>query len=205
VTQLSETGTPPAGDAALLALIAAGDPAALTGWFEANVDALYAFVYFRVGNDPDLAADATQGTFAAALERLADYDPARGSMTTWLRLLSRNVVRKLLSERRKATQLQLLWDNIDQSLAHVYEGIDRELLPADALERKETRELVGMALANLPPQYRQVLEAKYMDGQPLQAIADMRSATVDSVKAMLRRARAAFRDTFLTLARSGVV
>ena len=198
------SASPQCGDS-LLTRISAGDPAALTAWFEQNADPLYAFVFYRVGNDPDLAADATQSTFAAALERLADFDPSRGSMVTWLRMLSRNIVRDLLSRHRKAAQLQSTWDNIDASLVRIFERIDHDLLPDAALERAETRELVGMALANLPPQYREVLEAKYMEGHPLEAIAAMRSATIDSVKAMLRRARAAFRETFLTLARSGVV
>ena len=188
----------------LLRRIAAGHPDALSAWFEQHVDALYAFIYYRVGNDPDLAADATQSTFALALERLSQYDPERGTMVTWLRMLSRNVVRDLLTRHRKAAQLQAAWNNIDQSLARIYERIDHDLLPDEALERKETRQLVGMTLANLPPHYREVLEAKYMEGLALDAIATMRSATIDSVKAMLRRARAAFRETFLTLARSGV-
>jgi len=196
---------PPTRDEGLLAKLRAGDPDALAAWFERHVDALYAFTYYRVGKDPDLAADATQSTFAIALERLADYDPQRGEMLTWLRMLSRNVVRDLLARHRKAAQLQLAWDNIDASLGRIYERIDRELMPDAALERKETRELVGMTLANLPPQYREVLEAKYMEGCPLEAIAATRAATIDSVKSMLRRARAAFRETFLTLARSGVV
>jgi len=192
-------------DDRLLRKITAGDPAALTTWFERNVDALYAFIYYRVGNDPDLAADATQSTFALALERRGDYDPQRGDMITWLRMLSRNVIRDLLARHRKAAQLQTAWDNIDHSLQQILERIDRDPLPDAALERKETRELVGMTLANLPPHYREVLEAKYMNDQPLEAIARMRSATIDSVKSMLRRARAAFRETFLTLARSEVV
>ena len=193
------------GSDELLTQIRAGDPGALTAWFEDHVDALYAFVYYRLGRDPDLAADATQTTFAIALERLGDYDPERGAMLTWLRTLSRNVIRDTLSAHRRAAQLQTAWNNIDASLQRIYDRIDRELLPDAALERAETRELVGMTLANLPPQYREVLEAKYMEGHPLEAIARMRSVTIDSVKSMLRRARAAFRETFLTLAQSEVV
>ncbi len=62
-------------DANTLMLIRAGDPAALTRWFESHVAPLHAFVYYRVGRDRDLAADATQSTFALALTRLDDYDP----------------------------------------------------------------------------------------------------------------------------------
>jgi DNA-directed RNA polymerase specialized sigma24 family protein len=44
-----------------------------------------------------------------------------------------------------------------------------------------------------------------MHDHSLDDIATTRSTTLDSVKSMLRRARAAFRETFLTLARSDVV
>ncbi|MFP4058225.1 MAG: RNA polymerase sigma factor [Candidatus Brocadiia bacterium] len=196
---------PPPSDARLLARIARGDPEALTAWFEGTVDALYAFVYYRVGHDADLAADVAQSTFALALERLDRYDPQRGDMVTWLRLLSRNVIRDTLAAHRRAAQLQTTWDNIDASLHRLYERMDADLLPPAALERSETRELVSTTLANLPPHYREVLEAKYMDGRSLRAIAATRQATVDSVKSMLHRAREAFRETFLTLARSGAI
>ena len=48
--------------------------------------------------------------------------------------------------------------------------------------------------------YREMLDAKYLDGQSLQTIATSRGTSIDSVKSMLRRARAAFRTTFKTLA-----
>jgi RNA polymerase sigma-70 factor (ECF subfamily) len=184
--------------------IRAGDPAALTAWFERHVDPLYAFVFYRVGNDPDLAADTTQATFAHALERLGDYDPARGDMLTWLRLLSRNIIRRTLATQRKAAQLQTVWDTLDASLRRLYRGLDRDPLPDAALERAETRELVGMTLANLPSHYREVLEAKYLHDETLETIARARDATVDAVKSLLHRARAAFREIFLTLAESEV-
>ena len=43
-----------------------GDPAALQGWFDANVDQLYGFIYYRVGNDLQAASDITQATFERA-------------------------------------------------------------------------------------------------------------------------------------------
>jgi RNA polymerase sigma-70 factor (ECF subfamily) len=187
-----------------LARIRQGDPQALDDWFRQNVDSVYAFVFYRVGNDPDLAADATQAAFAAALERLAEYDPERGDMVSWLRTLSRNIVRDTLRQHRRETQLALVWERIDETLKRVYERIDQDLLPDEAMERQETRELVGMTLASLPPQYRDVLQAKYVDGHPLEAIARMRETTLDSVKSMLRRARLAFKETFLTLAQTEI-
>jgi len=201
--------TPPQHESAEDALqrvrrIATGNEDALADWFETQADTLHAFIYYRVGRDPDLAADVTQATFTKALERLDDYDPERGDMAAWLRTMSRNVIRDTLATHRKTAQLQLVWDRIDESLRAVYERIDREQLPEAVLEREETRELVGMALANLPLHYRDVLEAKYMNGHTLEAIAEMREATLDSIKSLLRRARAAFKETFLTLAKAEI-
>ena len=188
-------------DRTLLERIAQGDAVALTDWFHANKGPLYAFVFYRVGSDADLAADATQATFMAALERLNDFDPQQGTMKNWLRYLSRNIIRKCLADQQRGEQLQLAWDEIDQTLQAAYQRIDRDLLPDEVIERNETRELVSMALSNLPPHYRDALAAKYIDGRSLEAIADAGSTTIDAVKSQLRRARAAFRECFLALAK----
>ena len=183
----------------ILNRITAGDADALAAWFHQHKDNLYSFVFYRVGSDPDLAADVTQATFTLALERMGEFDADRGDMINWLRYLSRNIIRGTLvrhfRNRQSATVAQL-----DDELRSVYGQIDSQPLPDDVLLKHETRELVEMALAELPPQYREVLEAKYMDNQPLELIANERETSVDSVKSMLRRARGVFRDTFLGIA-----
>jgi RNA polymerase sigma-70 factor (ECF subfamily) len=186
--------------AQLLSGLAAGDRAALERWFHEHQAGLYAFAYYRVGQDADLAADATQATFAAALERLAEFDPQRGQMAMWLRTLARNVIRGLLIQHRRGVQMQMAWDEIDETLLRAWQQMDCRPLPEEVLQRQQTRSLVAATLANLPPQYQAVLQAKYLDGQPLEAIAQRRQTTLDGAKSMLRRARAAFRECFLALA-----
>ena len=177
-----------------------GNPEALRCWFEENVDGLYGFVYYRVGNDPQAANDVTQATFERALEQLDRYDPDRGSMAAWLRVTSRNLIRDHLKASRRAVPLQDLWDRLDEVLESHFSEIDDQELPVEVLEREETRELVSMTLAVLPDHYREVLDAKYLEEQSLESIALARGATTDSIKALLRRARAAFKQTFQTLA-----
>ena len=133
--------------------------------------------------------------------RAGDHWSSSHASITWLRYLSRNIVRSLLEKHRRGVQLQAVWDQIDDSLRAAYEAIDQEALPDAVLQREETRELVQMTLANLPPQYRHVLESKYIDNQPLEAIAQVRNTSIDGVKSMLRRARAAFRECFLAIAK----
>jgi RNA polymerase sigma-70 factor (ECF subfamily) len=187
-----------AGDAA--AISQADVEGALARWFHQHQPGVYAFAYVRLGRNADLAADATQATFAQALDRLAEFDPERGEMAMWLCTLARNVIRGLLNQRRRAVQLESDDRCLEQTLLRALRRINAQPLPPAVLERQETRELVSVTLANLPSQYQAVLEAKYLRGQPLEAIAKQRNTTLDSAKATLRRARAAFRDYFLTLA-----
>ena len=177
-----------------------GDPAALQSWFDQHVDGLYGFIYYRVGNDAQAAADVTQATFERALEKLGEFDPGRGSMATWLRITSRNLIRDHLKVCKRNVPLEALWSRLDSVLESHFSEIDDRQLPDEVLEAGETRELVSMTLANLPNKYREVLDAKYLEEQSLESIAAARGTSIDSVKAMLRRARAAFRATFQTLA-----
>jgi RNA polymerase sigma-70 factor (ECF subfamily) len=187
---------PRAGD---LRAAQAGDRDAIARFYDAHVDGLYAFVFYRVGRDASLAEDVVQETFAVALSRRADHDPARGSVGSWLTVLSRNVIRDHLRAHRRTDDLQQAWERVDATLAQVFAAMAERPLPGDVLERAETRDLVHMAVANLPEQYRNALVRKYVDGESLDAIAAELGISADAVKSLLARARRAFRDTFATL------
>lgn len=176
-----------------------GDSAALAEWFGRHADAVYGFAFYRVGRSADLAAEVTQETFCKAIQKLADYDAARGPMVAWLCMLSRNCIRDVLRQRGRQP-LAAMWDSVDGSLQRVYEELDRSPLAEEVVEAQETADLVGMALTNLPDAYRRVLRAKYIEDRSLQEIAADQATTVDAVKGLLKRARAAFKQTFAALA-----
>jgi RNA polymerase sigma-70 factor, ECF subfamily len=187
------------GPDADLRAAARGDAAAIGRFYDAHVDALYAFVFYRVGRDATIAEDAVQETFARALARVADYDPGRGSVVAWLCTLSRNVIRDQLRAHRRSDELADTWERIDASLAQIFENLGHSPLPGDVLERAETRALVNMTITHLPEPYRVVLARKYVDGDSLETLAGELGLSVDAVKSRLARARRAFRDTFATL------
>lgn len=177
----------------------AGDRGAIGRFYDAHVDGLYAFVFYRVGRDQALAEDVVQETFAIALSREADYDPARGSVGSWLTILSRNVIRDHLRAHKRSDELQSRWERIDATLAQTFAAMAERPLPGEVLERAETRDLVHMAVANLPGQYRTALTRKYVDGESLEVLSKELGISVDATKSLLARARRAFRDTFATL------
>lgn len=176
-----------------------GDRLAIGRFYDAHVDGLYAFVFYRVGRDAALAEDVVQETFTIALTKRESYDAARGSVASWLTVLSRNVIRDQLREHRRADALQATWERIDATLAQTFAAMAERPLPGEVLERAETRDLVHMAVANLPEQYRTALTRKYVDGESLETLASELGISVDAAKSLLARARRAFRDTFATL------
>jgi RNA polymerase sigma-70 factor (ECF subfamily) len=177
----------------------AGDRLAIGRFYDAHVDGLYAFVFYRVGRDAALAEDVVQETFTLALAKRETYDAARGSVASWLTVLSRNVIRDHLREHRRADALQTTWERIDATLAQTFAAMAERPLPGEVLERAETRDLVHMAVANLPEQYRTALTRKYVDGESLETLASELGISVDATKSLLARARRSFRDTFATL------
>jgi len=176
-----------------------GDRAAIARLYDGHVDGLYTFIYYRVGRDTALAEDVVQETFAVALSRHADYDPVRGSVASWLTMLSRNVIRDQLRAHRRSDELAATWDRIDATLAQTFAAMAERPLPGEVLERTETRDLVHMAVAHLPEQYKTALTRKYVDGESLETLAKELGISVDATKSLLARARRAFRDTFATL------
>src|SRR5688572_22486348 len=127
------------GPDADLRAAARGDAAAVGRFYDQHVDALYAFVFYRVGRDAALAEDVVQETFTRALARVADYDPARGGVVAWLCTLSRNAIRDHLRAARRSDDLADTWERIDASLAQIFESLAQSPLPGDVLERAETR------------------------------------------------------------------
>lgn len=186
----------------VFAAAAAGDASAIGQLFDAHVDGLYAFVFYRVGRDAALAEDIVQETFSHALARVREFDSARGSVAAWLTTLSRNVIRDQLRAHRRGSELAATWARIDTSLGQVFAAMADAPLPGDVLARSETRDLVHMAIANLPPQYRTVLVRKYMDDISLAAMAEELGLSQDAAKSLLARARRAFRDAFTIFSQS---
>lgn len=189
-------------DRRLLRRASRGDEAAIAELYQANVDGLYAFVWYRVGRDDNLAEDVVQETFTRALDRWDEYDPDRGSMLSWLRTESRNVIRSHLLSHRRSAELRATWERIDESLAQIFAALDREPLTHEVIERSETRDLVNMTIANLPESYRDALMRKYVDGDSVTALAKRLDLSEVAAKSLLARARRAFRETFSTLSQT---
>jgi RNA polymerase sigma-70 factor (ECF subfamily) len=179
--------------------ILAGDRAAAEGFFRTHLSALYEFVHYRVGGNRALAEDVVQDTLVSALERLSAFD-GRGSLHTWMCGIAKNKIRAQRRKRRPVLVEDLL-EEADPEIDAILAAVDREPLPEWVLERAETSELVGATLSSLPPDYRELLVGKYLDGLSLVEIAARRGRSEKAAESTLHRARIAFGRIFTLLAK----
>lgn len=186
-------------DVALRDRILAGDQDAARFVFEEHFDALFEFAHYRLGGDRAQAEDTVQDTFVVALESLSNFD-GRSSLHTWLCGIAKNKIRAHRRKRRPATLADVL-EEADDELEALLARVSSEPLPDWALERKETRELVGATLSTLPPDYRRALLDKYVSGRSVAQIAASAGRSEKAAESMLTRARVAFAEVFELLAR----
>src|SRR5262249_19322514 len=139
--------------AALKRGLLAGDSAALRAFHDLCTRPLYAFTYHRLGRDHHAAEEVVQETLLLALERIAQFDPERGDLHTWLAWLSRNATRRANEHRRRFVTIDA---GGAASAAAPSEPPDDQL---------DTPALVAVALERLPQGYRTVLERKYVRGE----------------------------------------
>ena len=75
-------------------------------------------------------------------------------------------------------------------------NIEREPLPDWVLEQEETAELVGATLSSLPPEYREALVGKYVDGLSVAQLGERVGKSEKAAESALHRARLAFSKVF---------
>ncbi|MCE9592561.1 MAG: sigma-70 family RNA polymerase sigma factor [Planctomycetes bacterium] len=177
----------------------AGDRTAGGELVDRHLQPLYEFVHFRVGGDRALAEDVVQETFVVALESLDTFD-GRSSLHGWLCGVAKNKIRSLRRKRRP-TPLADVLDESDAEIDAILAKVESEDLPESVLEARETRDLVGAALASLPLDYRAALVGKYVDGKSTAELAAASGKGVKAAESLLHRSREAFARVFELLAK----
>jgi RNA polymerase sigma factor (sigma-70 family) len=114
--------------------------------------------------------------------------------------IAKNKIRAQRRKRRPVLVEDLL-EEADPEIDAILAAVDREPLPEWVLERAETSELVGATLSSLPPDYRELLVGKYLDGLSLVEIAARRGRSEKAAESTLHRARIAFGRIFTLLAK----
>ena len=194
----------PTFDAAWKLRACAGDERAVRELVDAALEPLFRFSFYRVGRNRHLCEDVVQATILRAIAELSSYTPERSAnnIVPWMAGLARNEIRRALAREPATSSLETLWARMDEDLRTIFRGLESSPLTDDILVREETRDMVNTTMSQLPQHYREALEAKYVSLRSVREIATARSASEKSIESLLTRARQAFRETFLALARN---
>ncbi|MDR3210423.1 MAG: RNA polymerase sigma factor [Planctomycetota bacterium] len=200
--KLREVGDLPLGQhpndsGELMLRVAKGDEKALEEFYNAYFISLYRFVFYRVGYDHHHAEEVVHDTFMEAVEKATDYNPTRGSLSSWLKTISRNRIRSCNAVMMRPREMEKTWESQNSNLEEVFTNMEKE--PGQKLDNAYISELVDVTLGKLPQEYSRLLQMKYVANQSIRDIAQASQRTEKSVESQLARARNAFRDIFNSL------
>jgi RNA polymerase sigma-70 factor (ECF subfamily) len=162
----------------LHARLLAGEESALVEVYERYGPLVYA-VAVRLVRDPAAAEDVIQEVFVHVWRRPASYDPASGTLQTWLAMLARR--RAIDAIRRTARQ--------QRRAAAETEAVPAAPDPADAAVDAALTSSVWAAVNALPDAQRTAVLLAYERGLTAREIAARLGIPEGTVKSRLRLAR----------------
>ena len=142
-------------------------------------------VAFRILNDPDTAADATQEAFIKAFKSMAQY--SGGSFKSWLmRIVTNTCYDQLRYDRRRPTDPLDGDEAEDEYDSHLIDTADP---PEATAVRHELSDMLQACIHKLPPDQRVVLVLRDVEGFNYDEIAQITEVSLGTVKSRLNRAR----------------
>jgi RNA polymerase sigma-70 factor (ECF subfamily) len=189
-------------DLALARRVVAGDEAAFRTLFDAYFARLFRFALVRVGGDAAAAEDIVQQTFCRALEHLDGYR-GEAALYTWLCQICRNAVVDHWRTHGRETARIVPLEDLPEIRA-IVESLEAPSVGGPEAEawRQDLRRLVQVTVDALPDHYGDVLEWKYVDGLSVAEIAARLAVSIKAAESLLGRARVAFRDTIVAIAKT---
>jgi RNA polymerase sigma-70 factor, ECF subfamily len=155
-----------------------GDDGAFSTLYERYRRPLYVFGVRMLGS-AEAAGDLVQDTFLGIYERRRELQSLR-NFRGWLFTVGRNRCLTLLRQQKTRGRLGADADREPRA-----DG------PAATIESEEESRLVRRTLAEMQPEYREVLVLREYQGLSYREIAGITGATESAVKARLFRARQA--------------
>lgn len=168
--------------AAIARGLARKEPQALEGLYALTSRAAFA-VILRIVHDRGHAEDVQQQVFAEAWRRAGEFDPARGTLLSWVLTIAKS---RALDHRRRRTDQPVE----DDTLAALG-GASEDRAFDDVIEQA----LVGEALATLPEQERELLRLRFWQGLSQTEIAEQTGVPLGTVKSRMTAGLRRLRET----------
>ena len=140
----------------------------------AHVDSVYRYIFFRTGQDNDLAEDITQDVFLKAWDKITDLKSEKLNFRAWIFRIAHNL---LVDHYRKSKFETRLFENIP----------DEKDLSEEIAQRFENRNILK-AVRKLSPSQREIVIMKFIEGFSNKEIADVLKKKEDAIRALQYRA-----------------
>ena len=180
-------------EAQIIAAIVRGETHLFHDLIRPHERSVYVMVLSLLQNEAD-AEDAAQEAFLKAFRNLSKFR-AESKFSTWLISIALNEARSKLRQK-KAMKIESL-DAGSEEDGHVSPAILRDWheVPSEALERKEVRQMIQLAVADLPGIYREIFLLRDVEELSVNESAEALGISVASVKVRLHRARMMLQKT----------
>ena len=161
-----------------------GDSNAFGRLYEGRLDAIYRYVYFRVG-DTAQAQDMTEEVFVKAWEALPNYRPGKHPFTSWLYRIAHNLV---VDTYRRKPGVEVA-SELDP---------DAQPDPAPSLEDKLVEQQdhadLAEAIQQLSDEEQQVIVLRFVEGLPHRQVAEIIDKSEATSRIIQHRALVALAD-----------
>jgi RNA polymerase sigma-70 factor, ECF subfamily len=142
---------------------------------------LRSYALKQMGNEA-LAMELVQDTMANVWQKSHLFDAEKGSPSTWIFTIARNIRFDLLRKQRNRKEdicADDLWPVLCEQTADVNEV---------ALDHQVTLDEINVMFTRLPDKQQQVIEAIYLEGKSQQEVADEMNIPLGTVKSRTRLA-----------------
>ena len=166
-------------DEALLAGMALGDQSAAVTFTRRYQRRVFGLAY-SMTSDPGLSEDVAQEAMVRVWRHAPVFDPRRGSVTSWVLTITRNLAIDALRLRRAVPM------DPDDFAATALASAEHN--PEDAVRRGDVRQLVRGALATLPEEQRRAVVLAAVYGRTALEISESEGIPLGTAKTRIRTA-----------------
>lgn len=153
-----------------------GDKEAFGDLYEAHLDNIYRYIFYRVQNHQD-AEDLTETTFLKAWGGLPSYKIGSKPILAWLYRIAHNVVADHYHTQKEYVVFDEQID-IQEEIPH----LEKQIV------QKEQQEMLFASLTQLAPIHQHVLTLRFMMGLKNKEVADILEKNTGAVRVLQHRA-----------------